>query len=268
MNKLYIGSLGTLGIILEATFRLYPLPTAEQTLLTWFPTGEAAARALAQVLSSTIVCTRIELLSSIAAQSVGRQVGSDVPAGTVAAALSVGSVPEAVETQIAAIGQLCVREGAAAGILVEGSTQTSLWKAICDFPSANDDSRSWATLKASVLPTQVVDTIRHADTLACNLGLESAAIAEAGCGIVRLHWTDAQSPAARDPISIAKGIADLRDWIVGRGGSLVILSAPPAIKTATDVWGPVGNILTLMRGLKRQFDPQGLLNPGRFVGGI
>ncbi|PWB77598.1 MAG: hypothetical protein C3F08_09730 [Candidatus Methylomirabilota bacterium] len=268
MNKLYIGSLGTLGIIVEATFRLYPLPDVERTWIAAFPTGDAAARALTQILHSTIVCTRVELLSTIAAQSACRQAGCDVPAGAVAAALSVGGVPEAVETQIAAIGTLCRREGASAGCLVEGSAQTILWKTICDFPSTSDDRLSWTTLKASVLPTQVVDTIRHTDALVGRLGLESAAIAEAGCGIIRLHWTDAQSPAASDPLSIAKGITDLRGWITDRGGSLVILSAPPAIKTATDVWGPVGNALPLMWTLKRQFDPKGLLNPGRFVGGI
>lgn len=268
MNKLYIGSLGTLGIILEATFRLYPLPAVERTWIALFLTGQAAARVLAQVLHSTIICTRVELLSSMAAQSVGRQAGCDVPAGAVALALSVGSVSKAVETQIAAIRQLCEREGAAAGFLVEGSAQDSVWQAVCDFPSASGDGRSWVTLKASVLPTQVIDTIGYAETLARNLGLESAAIAEAGCGIVRLYWRSAPGAAVRDPISLAKGIEDLRDRVVRHDGSLVILSAPPAIKAAVDVWGPVGNTLALMRELKQRFDPKGLLNPGRFVGGI
>ncbi len=268
MNKLYIGSLGTLGIILEAILRLYPLPAVERTWIASFRTGEAAARLLAQVLHSTIICTRVELLSSIAAQTVGRQAGCDVPAAAVTAALSVGSVPEAVEAQIAAIGKLCEWEGAAAGFLVEGSAQAGLWNAIREFPLTSDDGRSWVTLKASVLPTHVIDAFGYADTLARNLGLESAAIAEAGCGIVRLYWRDRSGMMERNPIFFAKRIEELRDWVVRHDGSLVILSAPPAIKAAVDVWGPVGNALPLMRILKQQFDPQGLLNPGRFVGGI
>src|SRR5574337_1117783 len=212
MNKLYVGSLGTLGIILEATLRLYPLPAVERTWIALFPTGQEAAGALAQILHSTIVCTRVELLSSVAAHSVGRQAGCDIPAGTVAVALSVGSVPEAVDSQIAAIGTLCHQEGAVAGFLVARSAQDSLWKAICDFPTASGDGRSWATLKASVLPTHVIDTIHHAETLARHLGLESAAISEAGCGIVRLYWIGAPGMAERDPIAIAKGVEDLRHW--------------------------------------------------------
>ncbi|MDE2059102.1 MAG: FAD-binding oxidoreductase [candidate division NC10 bacterium] len=268
MNKLYVGSLGTLGIIFEATLRLYPLPTVERTWIALFLTGEAAACALAQILHSTIVCTRVEFLSSVAAQSVGGQSGCVVPAGTVAVALSVGSVPEAVDSQITAIRKLCHGEGAVAGFLVEGSAQDGLWKAICDFPSASGNGRTWVMLKASVLPTQVVGMIHHAETLARNLGLEPVAISEAGCGIVRLYWMDTPGSAEPDPISIATGVEDLRNWIARRGGSLVILSAPPAIKAGVDVWGPVGNALFLMQKLKQQFDAQGLLNPGRFVGGI
>jgi glycolate oxidase FAD binding subunit len=268
MNKLYVGSLGTLGIILEATLRLYPLPAVSRTLIALFRTGEIAARALARVLHTTVVCTRIELLSSIAAHSIGRQVDCQFPERTVALAVSVGSVPEAADAQVTAIGQLCRQEGAAAEFLVEGSTQDGLWKAVSDFPFAIDDGRSLVTLKASVLPTQVIDTIRYSETLAESLGLESAAISEAGCGIVRLYWMGAPDLAAGDPISIAKRIEELRTWVVRHGGSLVILSAPPAIKTAVDVWGPIGTALPLMRTLKQQFDPLGLLNPGRFVGKI
>lgn len=268
MNKLYIGSLGTLGIILEATFKLYPLPAVERTWIALFQTGEGAARALVQILHATAVCTRVELLSSGAARAIGRQVGCQFPEGTAALALSVGSVPEAVDAQIAAIRQLCRQEGAGAEFLLEDSTQDSLWKAVCDFSSVIGDGRSQVTLKASVLPTHVVDTIHYGEALAGRLGLESAAISEAGCGIVRLYWTGAPGLAANNPISIAKGIKDLRDRVVRHGGSLVILSAPAAIKAAVDVWGPVGNALSLMRELKRRFDPNGLLNPGRFVGGI
>ncbi len=268
LNKLYIGSLGTLGIILEATFRLYPLPAVEHTWIALFPTGESAASALAQILHSTIVCTRVELLSSVAAQPVGRQAGWAFPEGTVAVAVSVGSVPEAVDTQITAIGKLCRLEGAVAGFLVEGGAQDSLWSAICNLSSVSADGRLWATLKASVLPTHVVDTIYHAETLAHNLGLQSAAISEAACGIVRLYWRGAPGVTEPDLISIAKGIDELRHWVARLGGSLVILSAPSAIKAAVDVWGPVGAALSLMRGLKQQFDPYGCLSPGRFVGGI
>ena len=154
------------------------------------------------------------------------------------------------------------------GFLVEGSAQENLWRAVCDFPPASDDGRSWATLKASVLLTKVLETIHRAEALGGDLGLELAAISEAGCGIIRLYWRDELGVSERDPTLIANGIEELRRAVLCDGGSLVILSAPPAIKAGVDVWGPVGNSLLLMKELKQQFDPQRLLNPGRFVGGI
>lgn len=268
MNKLYVGSLGTLGIILEATMRLYPLPAVERTWIALFLTDEAAGGAVAHLLHSTIVCTRVEILSPVAAQSIGEQAGLAFAAGTVAVAVSVGSMPEAVDAQIAAIRKLCRQAGAVAGLLMEGSAQESLWRAICDFPPASSDGRTWTTLKASVPLTKVLETIYRAEALGRNLGLESAAISEAGCGIVRLYWRGEAGSAEREPTSIAKGVEELRNWVVRNGGSLVILSAPPAIKAGVDVWGPVGSALPLMQQLKQQFDPHRLLNPGRFVGGI
>jgi glycolate oxidase FAD binding subunit len=62
----------------------------------------------------------------------------------------------------------------------------------------------------------------------------------------------------------SKLIAAARD----REGHAIILAAPPGLKAGIDVWGSPPSSLSLMREIKRQFDPQGLLNPGRFVAGI
>ena len=51
------------------------------------------------------------------------------------------------------------------------------------------------------------------------------------------------------------------------GGAVVVLDAPAEVKEQVDVWGPVRG-LDLMRRVKDQFDPNRVLSPGRFVGGI
>ena len=63
-------------------------------------------------------------------------------------------------------------------------------------------------------------------------------------------------------------MSTLTTFAQATGGSLVVLEAPPDVKGTVDVWGSVGNTLPLMQGLKEQFDPQRILNPGRFVGGL
>lgn len=63
-------------------------------------------------------------------------------------------------------------------------------------------------------------------------------------------------------------ISKVRQHCVERGGSLVIERGPVALKVAAGVWGTGVAAEDIMRALKRQFDPYGVLNPGRFVGGI
>jgi glycolate oxidase FAD binding subunit len=70
-----------------------------------------------------------------------------------------------------------------------------------------------------------------------------------------------------DPSAVARAVERLRRASAGWGGDVVVLDAPPAVKKALDVWGPVRG-LDLMRRVKDQFDPHHRLAPGRFVGGI
>jgi len=72
---------------------------------------------------------------------------------------------------------------------------------------------------------------------------------------------------AADPHALVSCVASLRERAPSFGGSVVVLEAPGDLKAALDVWGPVGG-LQLMRSVKRQFDPERRLAPGRFVGGI
>ena len=63
-------------------------------------------------------------------------------------------------------------------------------------------------------------------------------------------------------------IEDQRKRLEARGGSLAVLRCPIEMKSKMDVWGSAGDALPLMKSIKGQFDPTGVLNPGRFVGGI
>ena len=67
---------------------------------------------------------------------------------------------------------------------------------------------------------------------------------------------------------MVQGITESRERLVARGGSLVVVKAPPELKRAVDAWGPAGDAIGLMRRVKERFDPDRRLAPGRFVGGI
>jgi glycolate oxidase FAD binding subunit len=74
-------------------------------------------------------------------------------------------------------------------------------------------------------------------------------------------------PGGGDPAGVATAVSALRADAAAYGGTVVVLTAPPAVRAGVDVWGPVNGI-DLMRRVKREMDPGRALAPGRFVGGI
>jgi len=62
-------------------------------------------------------------------------------------------------------------------------------------------------------------------------------------------------------------VLEMRSLCAENGGFLSILASPARVKQL-DVWGYSGNGLAVMRQIKQEFDPNNLLSPGRFVGGI
>ena len=261
MNKLYVGSLGTLGVIVEATFRLYPIPACERTWVAAFSTVAKARRVVAQILDSPLVPSAVELLNATAAREVSRHVGATSEVNGVVLAVAIASVPEAVAAQIRSVQEMG-GEADDDGVL-EGQTHEAFWAAVRDFGGSDVAA---IVLKTSVPLDKVGETMEQGERLSAEHGLQAAAISEAGAGVLRFYLTadDAAYRAAR----LSQVVESLRAFAVQRHGSLVVLKAPVDVKTKVDVWGPAGKGFALMRGLKEQFDPGYILNPGRFVGGL
>jgi glycolate oxidase FAD binding subunit len=80
----------------------------------------------------------------------------------------------------------------------------------------------------------------------------------------RYSWSGA-GPGAED---LRQALTDLRLHCTSCKGHMVVEKVRHEVKGAFDVWGYEAPALEIMRRIKREFDPRGLLNPGRFVGGI
>jgi glycolate oxidase FAD binding subunit len=244
--KLLVGSLGTLGILTEATIRLHPIPPAEASWLMRFQTSEAAAGFTAALLDTAIEPARIAFLDVGASRAAA--------AASMAVAVSIESVPEAVTSQGAALQRLVADHGGSAA-----SAPPDLWSGLGAALGAPIRLKLAAPLPA--LAAWLADIRRRAS----GIGLTPTLAADAGTGI---GWIGlAGSPTAE---ALGDGVLrPVRDALAAEGGSLVVESAPAALKRGLDVWGPIEpGALAIMERLKREFDPEGILNPGRFVGGL
>jgi glycolate oxidase FAD binding subunit len=247
MPKLHVGALGTLGVLVAANLRLHPRPAAEASWRFDFASPEAALEAALGIMDAPVVVSRLELLDRATLATLGSRTGT--PA---ALAVTVGSVAEGVRAQGARIAEICARTGAAP---VPVADAEAWWTRVTDttWPAGGEG----LTLRIGTRPTDVVKAYRAVEAVVRG---SLRAIAEVANGV--LHLTVSGGGAESELVSrIREGLAPL-------GAPCLVEHAPAAGKASLDVWGDVGPALDLMRRLKAEFDPRGVLNPARYVGGI
>jgi glycolate oxidase FAD binding subunit len=251
MSKLHVGAMGTLGVVVEAHLRVHPRPAEEATWVLAFGSPEAALEAALSLRDTPVIVSRLELLA-------GGALGASGVAGEGGAALAVtvGSVPEAVRAQGTQVLECGRRAG---GRPLPVGEPAAWWRRVADATWL--EGADAVGLRIGVRPTDVVKAWRAVE----GVGLADAqagTVAEVANGV--LHVAARGVPAG----AMAGLVRHLRGDLAGLGASCVVEQAPPAAKAGLDVWGDVGPALGVMRRVKDALDPGGVLNPGRYLGGI
>lgn len=246
--KLLVGSLGTLGIIVEATLRLHPVQPASGTWLFAFESRAGAAQLVADILASSLEPERLAWLNGRALARAGSE------RAEAAVAVSVASVDEAVASQGALLSSMASRLGARVST-VDGGFWTLVGEALAGpivVKAAGEIRR---------LPYWAGEIERAASAVGLGLSL----VGEAGNGVLRAAVEGSVSPETW----VERIVGPLREALSAEGGSLVVERAPAELKRTADVWGAVPEAaVAVMKRLKSEFDPRGILNPGRYVGGL
>lgn len=245
--RLLVGSLGTLGVITEATVRLHPVPPAAASWLLGMASFPAAAGVLADLMHSSLEPDRVAVVNEGTLRALG------LGAGRVGVAVSIGSVAEAVASQGEALAHLGRRHGGESRPL-----PAAFWGRLGE---AVDGP---VMIRMAGEPARLLAWLEEMERSAEARGLGVSAIGEPRSGMLQACLAGATLGPS------LPGLVDgLRAALAREDGTLVLERVPVALRGRCDVWGPVpGGALDVMRRLKHELDPAGILNPGRFVGGL
>jgi glycolate oxidase FAD binding subunit len=233
LAKLFTGSLGTLGVIVQAIFRLHPLPR-ESRSLSFSGTPESLNQLLLAIQASKLTFTGLQLRAAPGSAQLDARFD-----GTAAG----------IQAQLQQVQQIAGSMTASDALANVWSSHETIW-----------DGASALLAKFSVLPAQLaavctlVARTAEGQSLAWKIVVQSV-----GAGCARLKGNEQDLRTA---------LLALRDGLAKMDGTLVALACPAAVKRGLDVWGSPSDAQPLMVRLKQRFDPDGILNPGRFVGGI
>jgi glycolate oxidase FAD binding subunit len=243
LPKLHVGALGTVGVIVEATFKVRPRPARERAVM-------IACRSAAEAADVALAVR--DALDPLWLEVAGAGGLADAPVSGAAVA-GVGGSDAEVAHASAQVRAVAEARGCRALTLDDG--------AACRLRLAQFDVEpAAAVLRAATVPSAVGRVIEAAEGAARTRGAPLRTLADAASGVVHI------AVAAR--AHVAPLVQALRPGLESDGGSLTVHRAVPEVKALVDVWGDPGPGLRLMRGIKRAFDPEGVFAPGRYVAGL
>ncbi|HEX8996054.1 MAG TPA: FAD-binding oxidoreductase [Ktedonobacterales bacterium] len=249
LPKLYTGALGTLGVILSASFRLYPLPSFSTTALLESERLPTLGAAVQRILALPLTPSALDIFPP-EAPGAPYLLAARFPSG----------VREAVDKQARVVCGASVAQDARPRTPLDGDDDARFWEERATRWRTRASGENAIYVKTSVLPTDVAGWLAELEATRQEDEPPDDWQAHAGHGIIHARL-------AGTPAQLARRVETLRSWATERRGSLVITDLPPSLAGALDPWGPIG-ALAIMRNLKERFDPNAILNPGRFVGGI
>jgi glycolate oxidase FAD binding subunit len=246
--KLLVGSLGTLAVMTQLTLKLRPLPGTSVILWATFDGLGTMDEALERLSKSAARPVAVDVLDSRAAAAIAAEAVLDLPANRPVLCLGVEGTARETDWQVATLKEEIAPFGSHQLVPIADTEATKLWFALAEFQVPSDDP---LTFKANLLPSRTVEFVQEAERAGCALQ------AHAASGIVMGHLPDSVTTvgAARSMLAGLRGLARKCH------GNLTIVQCDESWKSELPIFGTPEPAWPLMRKIKRELDPQNLLNP-------
>jgi glycolate oxidase len=267
LTQLIIGSEGTLAIITKITFRLIPLPKFRKVMLVAFSSIEDATAAVAVIFQRGITPSALEFMERAAVKAAEERLGKKFPNGEAEAQLLIevdGNYEDSLNKDIEVIAAV-VEEHRPLDVLLAEDRQKieDVWALR---RSMGEAVKSYSTYKEedTVVPrAQLPQLVRGVKAICSNHGITSICYGHAGDGNVHVNILKDQLDDATWEKNLDTAIREIFQLTVSLGGAI---SGEHGIGYSQKSYLPLALSpaeLNLMRNVKRTFDPNNILNPGK-----
>ena len=270
LKQLIIGSEGTLGIVTKAIIKLLPLPIAKEDLLVLFKDIKSAIDIVPEIMiNGRIIPTSIEFMDALSVKTTCEYLNEHLPYQQAGAMLLIevdGNNDEQVEQDAETIGELCLANGAIEVYVADNhTTQERIWSVRRNIAEAFKVASPHQSIEDIVVPLAAIsDIMPELEKISKKYHIQIPCYGHAGDG--NLHatlvknpessmekWYEIEKKALKELYQITK---KLGGTISGEHG--IGLKRKPYMKI---VISPVE--LELMRKIKKAFDPNNIMNPGK-----
>ncbi len=265
---IFTGSEGMLGIVTEATLRLIPKPASRAMLAAIFPGFEMAAAAVQAIFNAGHLPSALEITDTFTLAAARKKLGAETfPPGDAHLIVEIDGRPAATLSEIEELHQLLT--GLGASFIERAPDEAScerIWKLRREFSFSLRDTGLTKLNEDIVVPrSKLVELVTFARKLERDTGIPIACFGHAGDGNIHtnLMVRGYEDPAIRAHADAALDL--LFTWVLANNGAItgehgVGLAKKPWIRQAL---GEVS--FTTHRALKDALDPNGILNPGKFL---
>jgi glycolate oxidase len=267
LTGVFVGGEGTLGIVTAAIVRLLHVPEGVKTLLASFSTIDDASETVSAIIAAGIIPSALELIDEFFVRAIEEGIGAGYPKGAGAVLLIELDGPrEEIEAQAARIVPIC-RDHAALEIRVaqDEAERALLWKGRKEAAGVVGRlASSWFLQDAVVPRSRLPQIMREMQAIGARHGLQIANVFHAGDG--NLHPIILYDDRAPGEIDRAKAVNDeLLRACLALGGSVTGEHGVGADKAESLPLQFAAVDLDFMARLRRVFDPDGIMNPGKLL---
>ncbi len=270
LKQLIVGSEGTLGVVTKIILRLLPLPKAQIDLLVAYDDFQKAADTVSAIIAQCIIPTTIEFMERDTVKACERLMQKPVPYSDSAAQLLIqltGQRRDEVEADMDVVGEVCLEHGALDVLVAsDRATQDRLWEARrLIIEALNHESPVNRTEDVCVPRAQIPTLLTGIHELSERLGIRALSFGHAGDGNVHVTFLKGDLSDQDWEARLLAAQKDLYALALSLGGTI---TGEHGIGATRGWFLPqaVGEVpAELMRRIKRAFDPNGILNPGKIL---